>query len=261
MFPLINVVQDAISNKKERFFKDIANEGDLASLNRIFTDGIPKMTLCQKFLQKRNQFAATFNRPYLQTKHSQDKEIIANHLSRDIYDALKVQGYIKNKSNFSCLEFVKLKKRCNKIRSPEILWGTLTEIIHQHRKGLFLKEEQLEALLSSSSDLKRIMNKGIKAKEWQDIKLKDGIEPLEKQLFILQILYDGNCKHNVTSEKLDKMDEEQCKKLFSVISEGTIRNCLNKRKLFEKSLFAENLSEEAIESFKEEILKHIKKNP
>jgi len=45
-----------------------------------------------------------------------------------------------------------------------------------------------------------------------------------------------------------------------VISQGPIRNCLNKRHLFEKSLFAENLSEEAIESFKEAIFKHIKKD-
>jgi hypothetical protein len=102
-----------------------------------------------------------------------------------------------------------------------------------------------------------MMNKGIKAKEWQEIKLKDGIELLEKQLFILQTLYDRNFKHNVTSEKLDKMNEDQCKKLFAVISEGTIRDCLNKRNLFEKSLFAENLSEEAIKSFKEAIFKHM----
>jgi len=159
------------------------------------------MKLCQKFLKKRNELAARFNHPYPQTKHSKDKETIINHLGRDIYDALKIQGYIKNKSSFSYLEFAKLKKRCNKIRSPEILWGILTEIIYQHRKESFLKEEQLEGLLSSSSGLKRIMNKGIKAKEWQDIKLKDGIEPLEKQLFTLQTLYDRSFKHNVTSEK------------------------------------------------------------
>ena len=53
------------------------------------------------------------------------------------------------------------------------------------------------------------------------------------------------------------MDEAKKGELFSVISEGNINNCLNKRSRFEKTLFGEGLDRQKLKELKEDIFQSV----
>jgi hypothetical protein len=196
-----------------------------------------------------------------------NKELIAKVLGGDVYHAAKVQGYIKDKlkegklEEFSDSEFARLKTRCDKIRSHQVLLGVFTQIMLHEQMVPLLKNEQLETLLSSLPDLKKTMNKGMEVyQEFHSEKkasyLNKRMQLRKGQLFVLQTLYDHSFKNNITSEQLSNMGENKKTTLFSIISEGTINSCLDKRNKFEKSLFGE----EMIKQVKDSIFQAVKED-
>ena len=179
---------------------------DLSSLNGVFVSGLPKLTPSQNLFEKISQFIKRFSPMYPSVEHVMYRERITDILGRDIYHAAKIKGCIKNRlKNLSNAEFTRLKTRCDKMRSPLHLLGVFTEIMHEGRTAPLLKEEQLERLLSSWSELKNVIDKGIQAfldgVIHQEIKLKEEIPFKEKQLFVIQTLYDLSSEKNITPEK------------------------------------------------------------
>lgn len=266
MLPIINIVHTAIHAGKDLSSLNIGNKG-LSSLNGVVTAGLPKLTLSQNLWEQVNQFIVRFNPTYPKTEHMKNKELIAKVLGGDVYHAAKVQGYIKDQlkegklEEFSDSEFARLKTRCDKIRSPQVLLGVFTQIMLHEQMAPLLKNEQLETLLSSLPDLKKTMNKGMEVyqkfhSEKKASYLNKGMQLRKEQLFVLQTLYDHSSKNNITSEQLSNMDENKKTTLFSVISEGTINSCLDKRNKFEKSLFRE----EMIKQVKDRIFQAVKED-
>ncbi len=240
MLLLINSIRTAKEANKDLASLKTGNV-DLSSLNSLFVSGLPKLTLSQNLFEGGNQFIKRFNPTYPSTKHVIHKERIAEVLGGNIYHAAKVKGCIKNRlENLSDAEFTRLQTRCDKIRSPQHLFGVFTEIMHEGRMVPLLKEEQLERLLSSWPELKNVIDKGVqtfkqKATD-QKIKLEEKLSLKEEQLFVIQTLYDLSSKNNITPEKWNSMDKVEKERLFSFISEGNINGCLNKRSSFEKTL-------------------------
>ncbi|HEV3270145.1 MAG TPA: hypothetical protein VGZ69_05810 [Candidatus Rhabdochlamydia sp.] len=160
MLPIIDIVHTAINAGKDLSSLNIGNKG-LSSLNKVVTAGLPKLTLSQNLWEQGNQFIVRFNPTYPKTEHMKNKELIAKVLGGDVYHAAKVQGYIKDKlkegklEEFSDSEFARLKTRCDKIRSHQVLLGVFTQIMLHEQMVPLLKNEQLETLLSSLPDLKK----------------------------------------------------------------------------------------------------------
>lgn len=261
MLLLINAAQSAIDGHKDLTSLKISNT-DLSFLNSMFVSGLPRLTLSQNLFERGSQFIKRFNPTYPSTKHVIDKERIAEILGGNIYHAAKIKGCIKNRlKNLSNAEFTRLQTRCDKIRSPQHLLGVFTEIMHEGTMVPLLKEEQLERLLSSWAGLKDVINKGVQTFQQkatdQKIELKEKILLKEEQLFVIQTLYNLSSKNNITPEKWNSMDEAKKGELFSVISEGNINNCLNKRSRFEKTLFGEGLDRQKLKELKEDIFQSV----
>ncbi|WP_215217635.1 hypothetical protein [Candidatus Rhabdochlamydia sp. W815] len=262
MLLLINAVQAAMDlNKDLTPLK--TSKADLSSLNGVFISGLPKLTLSQNIFEKGNQLIKRFNPTYPTTQHVIYKGRIKEVLGWNIYHAVKVKGYIKDKlKNLSNTEFARLKRRCDKIRSPQHLLGVFTEIMHEGRKVPLLKEEQLEQLLASWPGLKKVIDKGVQTFNQeatkQGIKLKEKISLKEEQLFVIQTIYDLDSENNITPEKWNRMDRVKKKKLFSLISEGNINSCLEKRSRFEKTLFAKSPDKKKLKELKSSIHQAVK---
>lgn len=265
MLLLIDALQTAIYNQKDLSSLSLVSNKELAVLNRIFDSGLPKLTLSQNLFEVGNRLIARFHPTYPKTAHSKNKELIAEILGGDIYHIAKVKGYMENnRKNLSSLEFTRLKRRCDKIRSPQILLGAFAEILEQ-RKVPLLKSKQLEILLSSSPHLKNSIDKGVEAfkrfkEENPTIQLKLGISLKEEQLFVIQTLYEKHSPSNITSQKWDKMDKSEREIFFSMIAEGNIKHHLDKRSEFEKSLFTEGVTKETIEQMKNSIFQFAKED-
>lgn len=262
MLLLINSVQAAIG-RNESLSSLKASNADLSFINNLFVSGLPKSTLLQNFSQRGSQFIKKFDPTYPSTKHATDKKRIVEVLGRDIYHAAKVKGCIKDRlKNLSNTDFVRLQTRCNKIRSPQHLLGVFAEIMHEGRRVPLLKEEQLERLLSSWPELRKIIDKAVQAFQQkaadQKIKLREKISLKEEQLFVIQTLYDLSSENNITPEKWNDMDKARKEGLFPFISEGNINVCLNKRSAFENALFGEGLEKQKLEEFKISIYQDVK---
>lgn len=226
---------------------------------------MPKLTFSQSLFEKGSQLITRCRPTYPKTGHVKNKELIAKFLGGDVYHAAKVQGYIKDKlkggklGEFSNSEFARLKTRCDKIRSFQVLLGVFTQIMLHEQMAPLLKNEQLETLLSSLPDLKKTIDKGMEVyqqfhSEKKASYLNKGIQLRQGQLFVLQTLRDYSSKNNITFEKLNNMDENKKTTLFSIISEGNITTCLDRKDKFEKLLFRE----EMIEKIKNNIFQAVK---
>jgi predicted nucleotidyltransferase len=151
--------------------------------------GLPRLTLSERI-------SAVWDQSIIQskispkTKHSQNKELIVEVLGGDIYHAVKVHSYIKNKSSLSDSEFTRLKKRCDKIRSMRILLGVFIEIMYAQSYRALLQKSQLEILKSSfPEELNQLI-----AEAFQSYKRINPVKknPLYEMLFVLETLYDCN---------------------------------------------------------------------
>lgn len=264
MLLLINAVQTAIDANKDLASLKTGN-ADLSSLNSVFVSGLPKSTLSQDLLEKGSGFIKRFNPTYPSTKHVIYKERIAEILGGNIYHAAKVKGCIRDRlKNLSDAEFTSLKTRCDKIRSPQHLLGVFTEIMHEGRRVPLLKEEQVKRLLSSWPELKNVIDKGVQTFKQEatnrKIKLNERISLKEEQLFVIQTLYDLSSENNITPEKWNSMDKAKKRKLFSIISEGNINSCLEKRSRFEKTVFTESLDKKKLKELKSSIYQVVKED-
>ena len=252
MFPIINSVYHGIREDKElSSLKKLSslkekNSGELSCLNSIVVYGLPKSTTIKKIFEIGNRVIIKYNLAHSKS-HSEKKELIAELLGGDIYHAAKVQSYI----SAAVLDFARLKNRCDKIRSLEVLLGVFIEIMHKYRNTSLLTDEQLEELLSSFPGLSSMVNKGVRACP------KDKpMQFLEARLLVLQVMYDHLSKNNITDDKLQKMDKDKKEELFSFISGGIIQSCLKKRSAFETSFLKENgLKEKVFQSVKEDLYK------
>lgn len=263
MLLLINSVRTAIDTNKDLTL--LKRDIDLSFLNNLFVSGLPKLTLSQNLFERGNRLVKRFSPTYPSTKHVIYKERIADILGGNIYHAAKIKSCIKDKlKNLSNAEFASLKTRCDKIRSPQHLLGVFTEIMHEGRMVPLLKESQVDSLLSSWKELKKIIDKGVQTFKQeatnQKVKLKESISLNEKQLFVIQTLYDLSSENNITPEKWNSMDQVKKEQLFLAISEGNMNNCLNKRSAFEKRLFGENPDKKKLEELKKSIYQVVKED-
>ncbi|PWU16172.1 MAG: hypothetical protein C5B45_01025 [Chlamydiae bacterium] len=262
MLLLINAVHTAIhENKDVSSLK--SNRQDLCSLNSVFINGLPKLTISQNLIEKGNRCVRRLCPICPTTKHSREKERITELLGGDIYHAVKVKGCIKNKlRNLSNVEFARLETRCNRIRSPQHILGVFIENMYEKRRVPLFTEEQLEKLLSSWKELKDVIDQGVQFFKQeaanQKILLKKKISLQEEQLFVIQTLYDLSSENNITLEKWKSMDKNTKEKLFAIISQGNINQCLGKIDTFEKRLFEKSPNQKDLEELKSKIFASVK---
>jgi hypothetical protein len=220
---------------------------NLSDLEKVPLLGLPKLTLSQKTFEIWNQFLIKLNITHHKTEHSKNKELIVKVLGGDTYHAVKIHSYIKNKNNFSDSEFTKLKNRCDKIHSNQVLLEAFIEIMHIQKYRAFLTNEQLKTLTDSfPKELTQLIFNGLETYKRID---NSNENTIEKMLFVLQTL----CDYNFPDVDFEKVKQES---KWAVLT-NSINSYLERTKKFEKKLFSNDGDKKAC---KEAILEAVKKN-
>ncbi|MDQ5956471.1 MAG: hypothetical protein ACH349_04275 [Candidatus Rhabdochlamydia sp.] len=220
---------------------------NLSDLEKVPLLNLPKLTRPQKAFEIWNQFLIKLNATHHKTEHSKNKELIVKILGGNTYHAVKIHSFIKNKNNFSGSEFARLKNRCDKIHSNQVLLEVFIEIMHIQKYRAFLTQEQLKILLSSfPEEMTQLIDKGLKTYKSTNNLNKNATEEM---LFVLETL----CNYNFTGIDFKKVKQEtKC-----TILNSSINSCLERAKKIEEKLFSNNEDKKPCQ---EAILRAVEKN-
>lgn len=232
MLPLIDAISTAIHEKK-----------DLSSLMRVSIFNLPKRTFVQvifNILDRsiiRSMGTTLRSSTIFKTNHCKDKELIVKVLGGDIYHAIKVNSYIKNKTSLSDSEFMRFKRRCDKIRSNHVLLGVFIEIMYKQSHRPFLTQQQLKTLSASfPTELNQLIAQAFRAYEKGINHIDEKI--VEEMLFVLETLYNYN-NRNMAFKKLTREDLNDSNENWSLVTlADKIDSCFSRVEKIEKQLFS-----------------------
>lgn len=252
MLPLIDAISVAIHEKK-----------DLSSLMRVSIFNLPKQAFVQRIF---TVFDRSIIRPIstqwsialssstiFKTNRCKNKELIVQVLGGDVYHTIKVNSYIKNKTSLSDSEFIKLKRRCDKIRSNRVLLGVFIEIMYKQSHQSFLTQQQLKTLSASfPTELNQLIVKAFQAYKKNVDHVDEKI--VQEMLFVLQTLYDYN-NRDINFKKPTRENVSVSTEDWSLVTlADKIDSCLERVEKIEKQLFSNDHNQR---SCKEAILQAV----